>query len=94
MFNFCVILKVSPFYVLAQNETEVENILKVYPGNVATVIKADNLQVLEFKMQMSLFSQPTLLIPEVVSENQDYLSSELSESEQDELISDLTDDIK
>jgi primosomal protein N'' len=93
MFNFCIVLNTAPFYVLAQNEKDLEEILKVYEGKISIVVKAKDLEVMEFKMQMSLFSKNTLLIPTVVEETQDALAKMINASEQDELIYELTNDI-
>jgi len=93
MFNFCVVLNVAPFYVLAQNEKDLEDILKVYEDKVSIVVKAKDLEVMEFKLQLNLFSKNTLLIPTIVDENQDALNKMINVSEQDDLIYDLTNDI-
>lgn len=94
MFNFCVILNVAPYFVLAQNENDLEEVLGVYSTKVVSVIKANDLEVMEFKMQLSLFSKATLLIPEVVNDKEkDYLEKQLSETEEEELINELTDHI-
>jgi hypothetical protein len=93
MFNFCIILNVAPHFVLAQNENELEEVLKVYKDKAVTVIKANDLEVMEFKMQLSLFSKETLLIPIVVDEDKDVLSKMINSAEADDLIEDLTNNI-
>ena len=94
MFNFAIVLNAAPFYVLAQNNNDLEEILKTYGEKVVTVISAEALQVMEFKLQMSLSAKQTLLIPVVMDENKDYLAKHLSDSEQEEMVNDLTIDIK
>lgn len=93
MFNYCLILNAQPFFVLAQNETDLEEILKVYQDKVVSVIKGDSIQVMEFKLQMSLSSKPTLLIPEIVDEEKDSLMKMVSNSEKEEMLEDLTENI-
>lgn len=92
MFNYCLILNAAPYFVLAQNETDLEETMAVYKEKIVTVIHAKELKVMEFKMQLSLFSKDTLLIPSVVQEDHEHLNKMLSSAEQEELISDLVTD--
>lgn len=93
MFNYCLILNAHPFYVLAQDEKDLEGIIKVYGNKALTVIKAPSLEVMEFKLQMNLSSKNTLLIPSVVNETAESFNKLISTSEQEEMIEDLVNDI-
>lgn len=93
MFNFCVVLNSAPFYVLAQNEKDLEEVLLVYKEKVAVVIKAENLEAMDFKMQMKVSSKETLMIPSMIPGSEECLSKMISESEQDEMLDDLINDV-
>lgn len=94
MFNFCIVLTAAPFYVLAQNETDLEEVLLVYKDNVSVIIKANNLEAMDFKMQMSISSKNTLLLPKNIDESAECILKMVSESEKDDLIQELINDVE
>lgn len=94
MFNFCVVLNAAPFYVLAQNEADLEEILLVYKDNVAVIIKADNLETMDFKMQMSISSKNILMLPKTLDESPECILKMVNEAEKDDLIQELTNDVE
>lgn len=90
MFNFIIVLSAAPFFVLAEDDSQVEEICNLYKDKVFKVIKGQNLEPLTFKISFSLSKEETLLIPEIVEENQlELISEEEKELISEEISSDL-----
>lgn len=85
MFNFIIILNAAPHFFLATDEKQVLEVLSFYKDKVVRVVSGTDLKVKDVASNVYLTDHQTLLIPEVVQEDEDFIPQEIKEELSDEL---------